>query len=267
MARTKATARKDGRGPGIASKAAARKTARKGKPIHIMKQKRYRRFTQNANALREIRVAQKSTSLCVPKLPLQRLVREICDNWKLGFRWKSSALLCLQEAAEDFLIEIFNDICVLAAHAKRLTIMASDMNTLKMLRWRYDKLLHPSDFVDEKMLNILMIPPARAPKQNIVIQDVTHDVQTRAKVKADERRKAEENRRTVDDDPMKTFLEETEDMNEVNDNLLGKVSRGIYVYIDFQSGQKQIELEMKDIRLLTDKKALISDTIMYTAQL
>lgn len=59
---------------------------------------------------REIRAAQKSTELCVPQLSLQRLIREIYDNWKLGCRWKSLALLCIQEAAEDFLIEIFNDV-------------------------------------------------------------------------------------------------------------------------------------------------------------
>ncbi|MCO5551245.1 hypothetical protein L7F22_004744 [Adiantum nelumboides] len=158
MARTKATARKAGRGPGLVAKAASKKLPRKGNPVHIMKQKRYRRFSQKVSVLREIRASQKSTELCVPKLPLQRLIREISDNWQLGYRWKSSAMLCIQEVAEDFLIEIFNDMCVLAAHSKRTTVMMSNINTLKRVRWSYDKLLHPSDIVDKKMMEILMIP-------------------------------------------------------------------------------------------------------------
>ena len=35
------------------------------------------------------------------------------------------------------------------------------------------------------------------------------------------------------------------------------VYRGLYVYIDFEMGQKQLELEMTDINLLMTKKALI----------
>ena len=84
-------------------------------------------------------------------------------------------------------------------------------------------MLHPSEIVDEKMLKILMVPPARAQKQSIIIQDVTHEVNTRAKVQADERRNLDEQRR-------KTFAEETEEMNQLNDSLLEKVSRGLYVY-------------------------------------
>ena len=152
--------------------------------------------------------------------------------------------------------------------------MATDMNILKMLRWRYDHLLHPSEIVDEKMLKILMVPPARAQKQSIIIQDVTHEVNTRAKVQADERRnlveqrrKGTNERRNLDEQRRKTFAEETEEMNQLNDSLLEKVSRGLYVYIDFGMGQKQLELEMTDVNLLMTKKALISNTIMYIAQL
>ena len=75
MARTKSTARKERSGPGIAAKAGAEKASnRKGKPVHILKQNRYKRVSQKSNILRECRAAQKSTELCILKLPLQRVV-------------------------------------------------------------------------------------------------------------------------------------------------------------------------------------------------
>ena len=36
--------------------------------------------------------------------------------------------------------------------------------------------------------------------------------------------------------------------------------------IDFESGQRQLELEMVDVKILLDKHALVSDTIMYICQ-
>ena len=289
MARTKSTAQKEGRGPGLAGKAAtsrkegrgsglaataaSKKLPRKGKPVHILKQKRYRRFSQKVSVLREIRAAQKSTALCIPKLPLQRLLREICNNWKLGLRWKSSALLCLQEAAEDFLIEIFNDTCLLAAHAKRVTVMVQDVGTLKRVRWRYDKLLHPSEIMDEKMKDILMVPPTRAPKDTIKIVEVTHDVNTRAKAQTEERhkemeeqRKTKEKRNRDSKDALQRYIDETKMINLENNTVLQKIMRGLYVFIDFASGQRQLELEMQDVRLLLDEQSLISDSIMYVGQ-
>ncbi|WP_447387088.1 hypothetical protein, partial [Streptococcus pseudopneumoniae] len=60
-------------------------------------------------------------------------------------RWKLTALLALQEAAEDFVLEYFNDLSIVAAHAHRVTVMDKDSDTVKRMRWRYDKLLQPSE--------------------------------------------------------------------------------------------------------------------------
>jgi histone H3/H4 len=51
-------------------------------------------------ALREIRRYQKSTELLIRKLPFQRLVREIAQDFKTDLRFQSTAILALQEAAE-----------------------------------------------------------------------------------------------------------------------------------------------------------------------
>nr|POE48443.1 histone H3.3 [Quercus suber] len=48
----------------------------------------------------EIRKYQKSTELLIRKLPFQRLVREIAQDFKTNLRFQSHAILALQEAAE-----------------------------------------------------------------------------------------------------------------------------------------------------------------------
>jgi alpha-beta hydrolase superfamily lysophospholipase len=53
-------------------------------------------------ALREIRKYQKSTELLIRKLPFQRLVREIAQDFKTDLRFQGSAVLALQEAAEAY---------------------------------------------------------------------------------------------------------------------------------------------------------------------
>lgn len=107
MARTKQTARKStgGKAP---RKQLATKAARKSAPATggVKKPHRYRPGTV---ALREIRKYQKSTELLIRKLPFQRLVREIAQDYKTDLRFQSSAVLALQEAAEAYLVGLFED--------------------------------------------------------------------------------------------------------------------------------------------------------------
>jgi len=77
--------------------------------------------------LREIRRYQKSTDLLIRKLPFQRLVREIAQDFKNDLRFQGSAVLALQEAAEAYLVGLFEDTNLCAIHAKRVTIMPKDI--------------------------------------------------------------------------------------------------------------------------------------------
>lgn len=121
MARTKQTARKStgGKAP---RKQLATKAARKSAPAAggVKKPHRYRPGTV---ALREIRKYQKSTELLIRKAPFQRLVREIAQDFKNDLRFQSTAVLALQEAAEAYLVGLFEDTNLCAIHAKRVTIM------------------------------------------------------------------------------------------------------------------------------------------------
>ncbi|VAH66350.1 hypothetical protein VPH35_046192 [Triticum aestivum] len=107
MARTKQTARKStgGKAP---RKQLASKAARKSAPTTggVKKPHCYRPGTV---ALREIRKYQKSTELLIRKLPFQRLVREIAQDFKTDLRFQSHAVLALQEAAEAYLVGLFED--------------------------------------------------------------------------------------------------------------------------------------------------------------
>ena len=131
MARTKLTARKTpaGKTPKkhLATKAAKKSSATSGV-------KKPHRFRPGTVALREIRKYQKSTELLVRKLPFQRLVREIAQEYKTDLRFQSSAVLALQEAAEAYLVGLFEDTNLCAIHAKRVTIMPRDMQLARRIR-------------------------------------------------------------------------------------------------------------------------------------
>ena len=132
MARTKQTARKNtgGKAP---RKQVGVKAARKAAPSSGGIKKPHR-FKPGTVALREIRKYQKSTDLLLRKLPFQRLVREVAQEYKTDLRFTGSAVEALQEAAEAYLVGIFEDTNLCAIHAKRVTIFPKDMQLARRIR-------------------------------------------------------------------------------------------------------------------------------------
>ena len=93
-----------------------------------------RRFRPGTVALRQIRRYQKSTELLIRKLPFQRLVREIVwHDMREQYRFQSTALLALQEAAEAHLVYMFEQVNDIAIHGRRVTIMPKDIQLWKRL--------------------------------------------------------------------------------------------------------------------------------------
>ena len=86
-----------------------------------------RRFRPGTVALREIRKYQKSTELLIRKLPFQRLLREIAHEIKSDLRFQSTAILALQEAAEDYLVRMFEQVNLCCIHGGRVTIQIKDI--------------------------------------------------------------------------------------------------------------------------------------------
>jgi len=130
MARTKQTARKStgGKAPRKVASKSAKKSALAGGV------KKPHRFRPGTVALREIRRYQKSTELLLRKLPFQRLVREIAQDYKTDLRFQSAAVAALQEAAEAYLVGLFEDTNLCAIHAKRVTIMPKDIQLARRIR-------------------------------------------------------------------------------------------------------------------------------------
>ena len=125
MVRTKQTAAKRSPGTTAQKMRAQLACAPKRKP---------HRYRPGAVALKEIRRYQKSTELLIRKLPFQRLVREIAQDFKHDLHFQSSAIVALQEAAESYLVGLFEDTNLCAIHAKRVTIMPKDIQLARRIR-------------------------------------------------------------------------------------------------------------------------------------
>ena len=102
-------------------------------------------------ALREIRRYQKSTENLIKQTPFRRLIREISQEYRIcpdgpgtpsvQVRFQSTAIAALQEAAENYIVRHFEDVNLLAIHARRVTIMPRDIRLALRItgdhhRWR-----------------------------------------------------------------------------------------------------------------------------------
>ncbi len=106
-------------------------------PAKVKKLRKPHRYRPGTVALREIKRYQRSTELLIRKLPFQRLVREIAQNCTTllqGLRFQTSAVAALQEAAEAYLVQLYEDVNLCAIHAKRVTIQPKDVGLVNRLR-------------------------------------------------------------------------------------------------------------------------------------
>ena len=95
-------------------------------------------------ALREIHRYQQSTESLIRRTPFNKLIKEISQEYKIcpegpgtpsvQVRFQSTALASLQEATENFLVGLFEDVNLLAVHAKRVTIMPCDISLALRIR-------------------------------------------------------------------------------------------------------------------------------------
>eukprot|EP00092_Neocalanus_flemingeri_P026229 GFUD01028430.1.p1 GENE.GFUD01028430.1~~GFUD01028430.1.p1 ORF type:complete len:179 (-),score=36.53 GFUD01028430.1:127-663(-) len=96
---------------------------------------RKRRYRPGTRALMEIRKFQKSTIYLFQSCHFPNLIREtaaqICSA---NMRFQSAAIMALQEAAEAYLVTLFEDTVLCAIHAKRVTVMPKDMNLARRIR-------------------------------------------------------------------------------------------------------------------------------------
>ena len=125
--------RKGGKQP---RKFISHKMLRKGvKPTRGLKTPH--RYRPGMVALREIRWYQRFTENLIKQTPFQKLIREISQEYRIcpdgpgtpsvQVRFQSTAIATLQEAAENYIVGLFEDVNLLAIHARRVTIMPRDI--------------------------------------------------------------------------------------------------------------------------------------------
>jgi histone H3 len=115
------------------------RTSGKTVPISVSGVKKPKRFRPGTMALREIRRYQRSTELLIRKRPFQQLVREIAQSILPDLRFQTAAVAALHEAAEDYLVQLFEITNLVAIHAKRVTIMRKDMELALRIRGDFTK--------------------------------------------------------------------------------------------------------------------------------
>ena len=137
MARTKQTATRSGTGGKVPRKQLAHKASKTLAGASELKKPH--RFRPGTVALREIRKYQRSTELLLPRLPFQRVVREIAQRvaptgLEGELRFQAAALAALQEASEAYLVGLFEDTNLCAIHARRVTILPQDLQLARRIR-------------------------------------------------------------------------------------------------------------------------------------
>ena len=100
--------------------------------------KKPRRYRPGTVALREIRKYQTTTDTLIPKIAFQRLTKEIMcairrEQSLPMLRIQSTALLALQTAAEQHLVDMFSKSQLLAIHGKRITVQPKDVQIVRFL--------------------------------------------------------------------------------------------------------------------------------------
>ena len=108
--------------------------ARKAGDILSAGEKTPSRYRPGSLALQEVQYYQERSNLLIRKLPFQRLVRGIAQTLKQDVRFRSAALMALQEACEAYLIHLFEDTNLCTIHIKRVTIMPKDIQLVRCIR-------------------------------------------------------------------------------------------------------------------------------------
>ena len=99
--------------------------------------KKPHRYCPGLLALCEICRYQQSMESLIRKTPFNKLIKEISQEYRIcpegprtpsvQLRFQSTALAALQEAVENFLVGLFEDVNLLAVHTKRVTVMPCDI--------------------------------------------------------------------------------------------------------------------------------------------
>ena len=106
--------------------------------------KKPHRYCPELLALQEIQRYQQTTESLIRRTPFNKLIKEISREYRIcpegpgtpsvQVRFQLTALAALQEAAENYLVGLSEDINLLAVHAKRVTVVSRDIQLALRIR-------------------------------------------------------------------------------------------------------------------------------------
>ena len=96
--------------------------------------KKTRRNRPGTVALREIKNEQKSVKPAVNKAVMNRLVREIANDYKSDLRIQEPAVPAMQDSAESYLVDMLCGSGMCSVHAGRQTIMPKDIKLVQQIK-------------------------------------------------------------------------------------------------------------------------------------
>lgn len=96
--------------------------------------KKPHRFHPGTVALRKIRYYQKSGNcFLMAKLPFERFVREIAQDYKNDVRFSVDAIMIMQLDIEDYIVDLFTSAQEVALHAKHIRVTPSDIQIARKM--------------------------------------------------------------------------------------------------------------------------------------
>ena len=106
-----------------------------GRPNHRLFYSKVARIERpGPRTIRFVFAADLRSRVATLDLQRKRLVREIAQEFKADLRFQASSVLAIQEAAEAYLVGLFEDTNLCAIHAKRVTVMVKDIQLARRLR-------------------------------------------------------------------------------------------------------------------------------------
>lgn len=92
------------------------------------------RFKSGTVALRDVRRAQKETTLMIRRTPFERLARHAVAQFKIDVRFSGDALENLQTALEEYLVKLMEKAVLAMAHRDTVTLFPKDVQLVRKLR-------------------------------------------------------------------------------------------------------------------------------------
>ena len=130
IARTKGSTPR--RVPGPVAKT-PRLPSRQKNPPAVPLPHRYRPDTRVRMEIRKWRYREPE-KLLIRRLPFERLVSEVAQDYMAAPRFQRKAMDALKYASESHLVKIYEDANLLANHAKRITVYPKDLTLVRHIR-------------------------------------------------------------------------------------------------------------------------------------